>query len=329
MAIQYTSNDLISKLISNDFSYTNAYKSRGREVDTNVEKIQNEIEEFRKNVRSLRNYSSGATVKSKLEKQISKLVKSYNAMKNDSKNVEDEEIKEQLTKLEKLFTDNEKELKKIGITKSEKEELMFDEEVFEDAEEEDFSKLFSGKGSFVDQANKIINKAKSSAEDAYFHIVERNVSRTTRYDQQDIELAEGYLLADAVISTLAAYNEKVQSGALDEADKENLNYDFNILAAIYSIDQEDKSGELDVIQKLYKDNESNLANLGVSFDDEKTSLLYDENTDATTEQFKDAYQYMFGSDAAFAKGVSESSKNAFYNIINPEKIGVSIIDEQV
>lgn len=330
MAIQYTPSELISKISNNDFSYTNSYKKRVREADTDVEGFQKEIEEFRKDVRSLKNYSSGVTTKSKLQKQLNKLVKSYNSMQKAAGNVTDDEVKEQMTKLENLFADNEKDLKKIGLKKSSDGKLSFDEEVFEDAEDKDIDKLFAGKDSFINVANKMMRKVEKSADEAQYDMVERRISRTTRFDQQDILSAEEYLLADSVASTLAAYNDKVQSGTLDTVDKEeNLNLDFNSLAAIYNIDPDDKSGQKANIQQLYKDNKDNLANVGLSFNADETSMSYDKNVDMTTEQFKSAYQTLFGSDSEFAKGISEYSKNAFYSIINPEKLGVSIIDEQV
>lgn len=330
MAIQYTPSDLISKISKNDFAYTNSYKKRVREADTDVEGLQKEIEDFRKNVRSLRTYSSGVTTKSKLEKHLNKLVKSYNSMKKAAVNVTDDEVKEQMSKLENLFTDNEKNLKKIGIKKASDGKLSFDKEVFEDAEDKDIDKLFLGKDSFIDMANKIMRKVEKSADEAQYDMVERRISRTTRYDQQDILLAEEYLLADSVVSTLEAYNNKVQSGTLDTTDKEeNLYLDFRILAATYNIDPDDKSGQKANIKKLYIDNKDNLANIGLSFNTDKTSMTFDNTIDMTTASFKNAYQTLFASGSVFVNGISEYIKNAFSNIINPEKLGVSIIDEQV
>ena len=330
MAFQYTPSDLISKISNNDFAYTNSYKKRVREADTDVEGLQKEIEDFRKNVRSLRNYSSGVTTKSKLEKQLNKLVKSYNSMKKAAGNVTDDEVKEQMTKLENLFTDNEKNLKKIGIKEASDGKLSFDKEVFEDAEDKDIDKLFLGKDSFIDMANKIMRKVEKSADEAQYDMVERRISRTTRYDQQDIVVADKFILADSVVSTLEAYNNKVQSGTLDTKDKEeNLYLDFSILAATYNIDPDDKSGQKANIQQLYIDNEDNLANIGLSFNADKTKMTFDNTIVMTTDSFKNAYQTLFGSDSVFAKGISEFSKNAFYSIINPEKLGVSIINEQV
>lgn len=329
MAIQYTPSELISKISNNDFAYTNSYKKRVREADTDVEGLQKEIEDFRKNVRSLRNYSSGVTTKSKLEKQLNKLVKSYNSMQKAAGNVTDDEVKEQMTKFENLFADNEKDLKKIGLKRSSDGKLSFDEEVFEDAEDKDIDKLFSGKDSFINMANKMMRRVEKSADEAQYDMVERRISRTTRYDQQDVVLANAFTLADALVSTLAAYNEKVQTGTLDDEDKKNLNYDFNILAAIYNIDSDDKSGQQANIKQLYKDNKENLANIGLSFDADETSMSFDININMATEQFKSAYQKLFASGSEFGKGISEYSKNAFYSIINPEKLGVSIINEQV
>lgn len=329
MAIQYTPSDLISKISNNDFAYTNSYKKRVREADTDVEGLQKDIEDFRKNVRSLRTYSSGVTTKSKLEKQLTKLAKSYNSMKKAAGNVTDDEVKEQMTKLENLFTDNEKNLKKIGIKKASDGKLSFDKEVFEDAEDKDIDKLFLGKDSFIDMANKIMRKVEKSADEAQYNMVERRISRTTRYDQQDIVVADKFILVDALVSTLAAYNDKVQSESLDTKNQDELKLDLNLLAELYNIDPDDKSGQKANIQKLYIDNEDNLAKVGLTFDANNTSINFDVNVKMSEEPFRSAYQKLFASGSVFVKGLSEYSKNAFRNIINPEKLGVSIIDKQV
>ena len=67
----------------------------------------------------------------------------------------------------------------------------------------------------------------------------------------------------------------------------------------------------------------------ISFDSNKGSKVFNTVDNVTSDQFKSAYQNLFGSESKFASGISEYSKNAFYSIINPEKLGVSIIDKQV
>lgn len=329
MAIQYTPSELIGKISNNNFTYTNSYNKRVREADTDVEDLQKEIEDFRKNIRSLKNYSSGVTTKSKLEKQLNKLVKSYNSMQKAAGNVTDDKVKEQMTKLEDLISDNEKNLKKIGLKKSSDGKFSFDEEAFEDAEDKDIDKLFSGKDSFIDLANKIMRKVEKSADEAQYDMVERRISRTTRYDAQDIVVAQKFTLADAVVSTLAAYNDRVQSGSLGEEDQKNLNYDFIILADTYRIDQDDKSGEQANIWQLYKDYEIDLASIGLSYNADTESMVFNAVADMNSEQFKSAFKNLFASGSEFGDRISEYSKKAFYNIINPDKIGVSILDEQI
>ena len=109
MAIQFTTNDLCSKIKEN-YSYTGPVQKKVLEVDTNVQNLKKDIEEFHKTVRSLKKYSNGLTTKSKLERQLSKFVKSYNNMKKTSDSITKDNLKNQLTELDEFIGDNKKRL---------------------------------------------------------------------------------------------------------------------------------------------------------------------------------------------------------------------------
>lgn len=58
-------------------------------------------------------------------------------------------------------------------------------------------------------------------------------------------------------------------------------------------------------------------------------MSFDNTIDLTTSEFKDAYNRLFGENAAFGNTAAENCKNIINDLLQPEKIGVSIIDYQI
>lgn len=115
MNIQYKPFDLIDTIRDNNLSYTHSFTKKVTTADANVEKLQDKAESFRKSVKKLKRYSPGGISREMLTDQAEDLVKSYNAMKNSSDQVTDKDVQKQLAKLDKLFSDNERTLRKAGI----------------------------------------------------------------------------------------------------------------------------------------------------------------------------------------------------------------------
>lgn len=333
MIVQYTAMDLIQKISQNNYTYTNSYKKMVREADTDVEDLQKNVEEFRKYVKGLKSYSSEVTTKSNLEKQLKGLIKSYNSMEKSSESVTDKDVKKQLSKLEELFSENEKDLKKIGIKKT-NGDYEFDSEIFEEADDKIIKSLLVGKDSFIRQADKIMRKVEKSADDAEYNNVERKISRNIRYEEEDMEVVTLLTLAKEVVNVMEAYNDKIQEGNVEETDKKNIEQDLEYFAeSVYLTDKNDESGNLEKINQLCKENQEYLAKLGLRFDSEYKIMLYDGNSDITSDDFKNAFNELFGKsevsgEPAFGERISEYCQDAFNSIIAPEKIGVSIIDVQ-
>ena len=334
MAVQYTPIGIIQKISQNNNTYTNSYKKKVREADADIEALQEDAEAFRKSVRALKRYSPGVTTKTRLEKQLKELAKSYNSMKKSAAGVTNEDVKKQLSELEDLFSENEKELKKIGLKKTDGK-YEFDSDIFEEAEDKIIDSLLTGKDSFIRQADKIMSRVEAGADDAEYHYVERNISRTTRYEQEDMEVVALLTLAGEVTSVMKAYGGKIQAGTLEDADKENIEQDLIYLGqAMYITDKNEESENLEKLNQLCRDNENKLAQIGLKFDSEYKKLTYDENTDMSSDAFKSAFYELFeksevSGEPAFWEKLSKYSRNVFNGIIKPETIGISIIDTQI
>lgn len=334
MAVQYTIDQLCSK-ISGSYSYTNAYTKKVREADVNVQDLQGNIEEFRKAVRNLRKYSSGVTTKSKLEKYLKDFVESYNDLKKTSGSITDEDLNKELSKLDELIGDNEKALKKIGIKKSD-DELTFDEEIFEEIEDDDYiDNLFIGKDSFINQVNKVMRNIEKRVDDSEYETVTKKVSKTTKYDKEKVDLVTSLNSLNSTVSLLKRFNGKVSSESTSEAEKDTINTAIEQFKDLYNLNvidrsAADESGNLNNIRILCEANEEQLSAMEIAFNtDDGKMQISDNDLNFSSEDFKEAYSALFGEDASFGTSISEYCQEIFHSILNPEKIGVTIIDQYV
>jgi len=336
MNVQYNKpTDLFDKIRQNNYSYTYSYSKKITETDDNVEKLQDKAKAFQKNVKKLKRYSPGGISKDMLEDQIEDLVKSYNTMKNSSDKVTDKDSQKQLTKLEKLFSDNEKALKKIGVTKTDGK-YAFNIKTFEDATDKDINTLFVGYDSFIGKADRIMRKLEETTDDAQYNVVEYKLSSTLKYKESDIVLAANMTLAGNTTEALKASNNLVQSANTDK-DIQDIQESIetfltNFAQSVYRTDAATENETVQKLNQLCLDNKDKLAKLGLNFDDEEKNLFFntapDNKIDITTSDFRNAYNELFGENATFGTQIAEYCKDIFNTIIQPDKIGVTILDEQ-
>lgn len=326
MTIQYSSSDLIKKIAGNNYSYTYSSVKKVTEADANVKKLQDKAEAFKKKVKTLNRYTSGSISKDLLSNQVEDLVKTYNDMKNSSSAVTDKDVQKQITKLEKLFSDNEKNLKKIGVTNV-NGKYSFSSDTFEDASDKIINTLFVGHDSFIGKANKIMNKIEETADDAQYIVSEYKINHTHTYKDTDIVQAASTALAGQTASSIKAYNRIVQSGSDIPANfQESMDLFLTEFAkSVYRTDSTNDNENIDRLNQLCLDHEEELAKLGLTFDGDYKNMRYD-TVDATTSDFQSTLNDLFGENATFGNTVSEYCKNIFNDIVQPDKIGVSILD---
>ncbi len=325
MNIQYKPFDLINKIKDNNYSYTHTFGKRVTEADTNVEKLQDKAGSFRKSVKKLKRYTSKGISRDMLSDQVEDFVKSYNTMKNSSEAVTDKDVQKQLSKLEELFSDNQKNLKKIGI-ENVNGQYTFDSKTFSEAADKTIDALLIGHDSLIGKADQIMRKVEESAEDAQYLTSEYKVNRTLNYKETDVLMAAFTTLAGQVTSTLGL----VQPGSLsDSTVQDSVKLLLNSFAqSAYRTDSTHKSENIDRLNELCLSRKDQLAKLGLTFDSGQKNMVFDDSVDMTTADFQNTYNELFGKNAAFGKAVIEYSKNIFNDIIQPDQIGVSVIDAQ-
>lgn len=330
MTIQYKPADLIDQIRQNNYSYTHSITKKLTEADANVEKLQDKAESFKKSVKRLKRYSAGGISRDLLESQVEDLVKSYNDMKSSADKVTDKDVQKQIAKLEKLFSDNEKNLKKAGIGKV-NGKYTFDSDTFGDAADKTINALFVGHDSLIGQADKIMRKVDETASDAQYNTSEFKINQTQTYEEADMMLADYMTLAGQATSTIKSCDTLVQSGILDRDTIRDLGILLTSFAqSVYRTDSTSGSENIDRLNQLCLDHRDQLAKLGLTFDSEQKKMTFDaDSVDMTTSDFQNTYNELFGKNAMFGNAVSEYCKNIFNDIIQPDKLGVSIINAQI
>ncbi len=325
MNIQYKPFDLIDTIRDNNLSYTHSFTKKVTTADANVEKLQDKAESFRKSVKKLKRYSPGGISREMLTDQAEDLVKSYNAMKNSSDLVTDKDVQKQLSKLDKLFSDNERTLRKAGIEKL-NGKYTFDRAAFAEASEKTINTLFTGHDSLVGKADKILRNVEETTDDIQYVTSEYNVSSTLKYEEKDMLTAEYSTIAGQATSTL----KLIPSGALSDSSMRDSVRDLLQLfsKSAYRTNSAGKNENIDKLNQLCLDQKDRLAKLGLTFDSGQKNMIFDANVDMTTADFQNTYNELFGKNAAFGNTVIQYSKNVFNDIIKPDQIGVSIIDAQ-
>lgn len=350
MAIQYTATDFLNKLSQNNYTYTNAYRKKVHESNKDVEALQIDVAGLKKTVKDLGKSSKGLSLNSGLEnlkiyykktaveskgqssktrlgKQLQTLVKTYNSLNNNAEKVSDEELEKQLGKLEKLFDKNEKDLKKIGLKKKDGK-YVFDSDAFENADNKVINRLLEGKDSFVKQTEKIMRKIETRLEDLQYSIVERNMMRTTKYDNNKIALASSFTLAKETTNILGLCGNLLEAGVLPEEFKEEVTEDLGLFVTAYNNAYKYENEDINRLKKLCEDQETELAKVGISFVEDaegKKTMQYDVK-DFDDPDFQSAYINLFGEDSEFVKNIVDCCSNGFNNTLTPEKVGVSIVD---
>ncbi len=325
MNIQYKPFDLIDTIRDNNLSYTHSFTKKVTTADANVEKLQDKAESFRKSVKKLKRYSPGGISREMLTDQAEDLVKSYNAMKNSSDLVTDKDVQKQLSKLDKLFSDNERTLRKAGIEKL-NGKYTFDRAAFAEASEKTINTLFTGHDSLVGKADKILRNVEETTDDIQYVTSEYNVSSTLKYEEKDMLTAEYSTIAGQATSTL----KLIPSGALSDSSMRDSVRDLLQLfsKSAYRTNSAGKNENIDKLNQLCLDQKDRLAKLGLTFDSGQKNMIFDANVDMTTADFQNTFNELFGKNAAFGNTVIQYSKNVFNDIIKPDQIGVSIIDAQ-
>lgn len=333
MAIQYTARDFYVKLFTTqpqhnyNYAYDYFYKKKVSESDTDMEALQEDITKLKKSVKNLGKYSESGTTKTRLKSQLESLVKTYNSYNKKAGKISDDETKEQIEKLEELFSENEKALKKIGLKKSDKK-LELDSDTFDGADQKWINKLFVGRNSFVNQASKIVRKLEDCADKAQYSVKEHNFSGTMRYSDDDINLVKFFIGTTNNANILSNLGEGMESGKYNEdivdAVKENLKT-FAEWSNNYDSEGYD-SEYYDKVKALCEDYQSELSKIGIAVENTsgKKTIKYDGGIG---DFDREAFINLFGKNAEFINSVKECYINGCEQTIKAKKIGVSIVDE--
>lgn len=322
MAIQYNASSFLG-MINDGYKYMTHYQKNVREVNTDVEELEDKLTDFRKSVRKLNTYSSKSTTNENLEKQLKEFVETYNSVKDGSEEITDKKLSKSFKKMELLIEDHKKELKNLGIRENTKGEIIFDEEKFEEVKIKDIEKLFEGKDSFVRNIFRLTKTIQKQAEEAKYDIVNRRFSSQIPFESEKVALATDALDITVGITKCESMNTLIESGTLTDEQKavaqSNLTTfvgDYNTLLGYGAEDTNIKA----IIEKTvtYK---NELSTIGITIDESSNRLTYTE-TDSIDAN---AYNALFG-DASNSYGnvLAQYAHKIYTAALDTDSHGISI-----
>ena len=94
-----------------------------------------------------------------------------------------------------------------------------------------------------------------------------------------------------------------------------------VAKSIYNADNTDHIELIGKLNQLCLDNKENLSKIGLTFDSENKKMSFDNTIDLTTSEFKDAYNRLFGENAAFGNTAAENCKILLMTCFNLKSIG--------
>lgn len=339
MNITYNMNEFY-QLVSNN---NNVYKSQNKEyktvltADSDVENMQKDMKEFKKRVRSLKNYNPNTYVESKMSMQLDNFKKAYNGLKEKYKKIDDnEEVSKQMESLEGLIKDNEKSLKKIGIKYDDKGYLEYDDSKIEEVDSKTLKTLFSGKESFIYKAGKLINKVEDAVEKTAVKSEKVSYHRTVKYT--DDELAFAYKCSDIqeVMIGMKSENDFIKTVEDNVADIEN-----SIYYEVYAESVQYRTDYLDGFVKLYnelvnkksescvekmkeysKNNENTLNAIGITLDE--NGYMKFEQLSVNDKKITDNVEKLFGENASYQEGIHSMARELLNKTLKTEKLGITV-----
>lgn len=325
MNISYSASDFFNTVLSNENTYISSYQKRVREADINVQDLQEEIENFRKNLRHLKNFDSDTVTRSKLEKYLEKFAESYNEFKDSGDKITDKELAKTLSKLEDFMEENKKSLKKLGLKESDGE-WIFDNELLEDIKDSDMNKLFEGKAAIFKQMDRLMRKVEKKAEEEEYQMVLHNFHTVSKYSSEEMEQAMASSGLVTTMDYIHAANAAVQSYDSSTGDTSNevtsglqaLCADYNNIVSNPTESVKEYVGYMVEKTKAY---EADLNHVGITIQDGKLMCTVGKLVDNT---YKNSYAALFGENAAYGNLMKTYAKNMFHITMRTESHGITI-----
>lgn len=319
-------NDYIDQ-IRNSNSYSIQYKKYVREPNEQVQNIQKEMDKFYKKIKSFKSYDSDNFIKSRVKKDLDKLLDTYNSLLKESEKNDNKELKKSINKIEELFETNKFNLKTLGIRK-EKNKWKKNDEVFnrlKDYEVRKISnKLFVGIDSFINRADKLCRKATKCASQLEYSTVLRNMNSITTYTDEEIDAASH---ASELIGKLDEI-KKNNNTSIEHMDSILNNFVQSLNTVVTSnIDSTKKKLIIDLNKDSVYSNKLN--DLGIECNDNNnmcyTNWSIEDITNNVTKKITlcNTINELFISPGSYSDALRNYSKELINEVLKTDKTGIN------
>ena len=196
----------------------------------------------------------------------------------------------------------------------------------------------------------MLGNIEKGADEAEYSAAIRDISYTKKYDKSFLEKLRTIQLCASDAMDIAK-NAGDKADGYETAIKDDINKIYGAAGIIDEMfvlrlnanlfQSSHKSEGLDSIKAVLNDESTieNLRKMGITpnYDDNNNLVDFSANLDywdkecaaspENSKAFCEAFETLFGENNTFANVIIEGCKKAFYDIVEPESLGVNIIDQ--
>jgi vacuolar-type H+-ATPase subunit I/STV1 len=275
-------------------------------------------------------FSAGAS--GNVVSKLKKFTESYNKLTEAAKKSDDKSLKKQADSITKLIKENEKALRKAGITFDEdKNSLKLNDETLEKIKSgKVYDSLFTGNTSFITKVQKIADKTYKLLKD---ETVTKEVSVTQNIELGDNERANA-ITAGALYSSITSLESINYSNSSMESLKTLINsftenYNNLIHSNLHDDGDDDKAEAnnerreelMNNIRNTNNDYSSQLSSIGININDDGSFAIDD---DILENASTDDVGSLFGKDAEYSKEMSTNLNLLFANLSGANGTGQAV-----
>lgn len=330
--------EFMNKLHDNVYR-TGKYEKKSHLVkDEDITDIGTHAKELHNKIKKLNQYKPDAFDRTKMKRELTKFKDSYNALKKKYGSVEDNHaVTKELKKIDDLLTENENDLKKIGIKKNKKGLLEFDADKFNAVKENTINKLFDGSKSFFKLSAKVMKRVENVISSEEYQTETVQVPISNSYSNSEMSAADTIIKLNTSLRALKGYDDNYQKMQENDIVDQNCNDEKKLLCQQLNEIKVIKGDEnvTKLVSQIYDFTREYYEKEKETF--HKNGLAWNEETDELSENIlvSDAidiksFHQLFGSDEVdssvgeFASQLQNLSLNLFQELMKTNKVGVQI-----
>ena len=177
--------------------------------------------------------------------------------------------------------------------------------------------LFEGSDSFISKVYKTGRDMDKSADEEEYQLNLRRFHTITQYTDAEINTAT---LANQLKQTCIASCQANVGGTDEDAKRTSLREYVNTYNQLLAQNMDLSS--LSKLQEIQKSQESELANLGITIQEDNSLLLDESKIQDST--FCNTYDMLFGEDSSYISSINQACDKTVNDVLKADKLGIKL-----